>query len=135
MTRHQLVNPDGMAPATGFSYGAVAAQGRLLHIAGLTGHHPDGSIDETIVEQFGHACRAVASVISDAGGVPEDLISMTIYTPVIEDYRTKMAEIGVKYRSVFGKHYPPMALLGIDELFDPRALVELVCVAVVPEVD
>ena len=36
MTRHHLFDPAGMSPAMGFSYGALADQGRLLHIAGLT---------------------------------------------------------------------------------------------------
>ena len=52
MSRHHLFNPDHMAPAAGFSYGAVAAEGRTLHIAGLTGHGRDLSIDEGIVDQF-----------------------------------------------------------------------------------
>ncbi|MFB3051656.1 MAG: RidA family protein [Acidimicrobiia bacterium] len=132
MSRHHLFNPDHMAPAAGFSYGAVAAEGRTLHIAGLTGHRRDLSIDEGIVDQFSAACRAVAGVIEEAGGEPTDLVSMTIYTSAIEEYRQHLQEIGLAYRMVFGKHYPPMALLGISELFDPKALVELVCVAVVP---
>ncbi len=132
MSRHHLFNPDGMAPAAGFSYGAVAAEGRTLHIAGLTGHRRDLSIDEGIVDQFSAACRAVAGVIEEAGGEPTDLVSMAIYTSAIEEYRQHLEEIGLAYRMVFGKHYPPMALLGISELFDPKALVELVCVAVVP---
>ena len=132
MSRHHLFNPDGMAPAAGFSYGAVAAEGRTLHIAGLTGHGGDLSIDKGIVDQFSAACLAVAGVIEEAGGEPTDLVSITIYTSAIEEYRQHLEEIGVAYRMVFGKHYPPMALLGISELFDPKALVELVCVAVVP---
>ena len=132
MSRHHLFNPEDMAPAGGFSYGAVAAEGRTLHIAGLTGHRRDLSIDEGIVDQFSAACRAVAGVIEEAGGEPTDLVSMTIYTPAIEEYRQHLEEIGAAYRIVFGKHYPPMALLGISELLDPKALVELMCVAVVP---
>jgi enamine deaminase RidA (YjgF/YER057c/UK114 family) len=46
-------------------------------------------------------------------------------------YRAHPKELGAAYRDVFGKHYPPMALFGIEELFDPRARVELVCVAVI----
>ena len=132
MSRHYLFNPDHMAPARGFSYGAIAAEGRTLHIAGLTGHRPDLSIDQGIVDQFSAACRAVATVIAEAGGEPTDLVSMIIYTSAIEEYRLNLEETGAVYRMVFGKHYPPMALLGVSELFDPRALVELLCVAVVP---
>ena len=132
MTRHQLFNPDGMPPVSGFSYGALADEGRVLHIAGLTGHKRDGSISDSIVEQFSSACRSVARVIEEAGGKQSDLVSMTIYTPTIKEYRSHLKEIGSGYRVVFGKHYPPMALLGISELFDPKAKIELICVAVVP---
>lgn len=132
MSRHRLFNPDGMPPASGFSYGALAEGGRLLHIAGITGHAADGSIDIGLVDQFGRACAGVATVISEAGGGASDLVSLTIYTTDIETYRVRPKELGVCYRDVFGRHYPPMALFGVSELFDPRALVELVGVAVVP---
>ena len=133
MTRHHLFDPEGMAPAVGFSYGSVASQGRLLHIAGLTGHRQDGSIADGLVDQFAGACLSVARVIEEAGGEPSDLVSMTIYTTDVHGYRADLRRLGEVYREVFGRHYPPMALIGIDELFDPDALVELICVAVVPE--
>lgn len=135
MSRHQLFDPDGMAPARGFSYGAIAGPGRLLHLAGLTGHAEDESIADDLVTQFAAACQSVARVVGEAGGSPDDVVSMTIYTSVIEDYRASLRQIGLAYREVFGHHFPPMALIGVDELFDPRALVELQCVAVVPHGD
>jgi enamine deaminase RidA (YjgF/YER057c/UK114 family) len=132
MSRHDLVNPEGLAPARGFSYGSLPAEGRVLHLAGITGHHADLSIDPGVVTQFAAACRTVARVITEAGGEPSDLVSMIIYTTDMTGYRGNLGAIGEAYRSVFGKHYPPMALLGIEDLMDPKALVELVCVAVVP---
>lgn len=133
MSRHHLFDPDGMPPAVGFSYGAIAASGRTLHIAGLTGHHEDGSIDAGLVDQFAAACESVAKVIVEGGGEPNDLVAMTIYTTDITGYRENLTPLGERYRLVFGRHYPPMALFGIGELFDPDALVELVCVAAVPD--
>lgn len=135
MSRHRLFNPEGMAPARGFSYGAVAGPGRLAYLAGITGHREDESIDDDIVSQFSAACTAVARVLAEAGGSPGDIVSMTIYTSAIDQYRERLRPIGLAYREVFGKHFPPMALIGVSELFDPKALVELVCVAVLPEVD
>jgi enamine deaminase RidA (YjgF/YER057c/UK114 family) len=132
MTRHHLFDPDGLPPARGFSYGAIAAEGRTLHIAGITGHREDGSIDPDLVEQYGTACRSVARVITEAGGDPGDLVSMIIYTTDVDGYRANLSPIGERYREVFGRHYPPMALIGVERLFDRAALVELVCVAVVP---
>jgi enamine deaminase RidA (YjgF/YER057c/UK114 family) len=135
MIRHHLFNPEGLPPATGFSYGALAASGRVLHIAGMTGLEADGSLSGSLVDQFGVACSGVAVVIEAAGGQPSDLVSMTIYTTDVDLYIASLAPIGVAYRTIFGKHFPPMALIGVDRLFDPKAMVELVCVAVVPDQD
>ncbi len=131
MSRHRLVNPGDLAPALGFSHGAVPADGRTIYVAGQTGHYQDMTIDDGIVEQFARACRAVATVIEEAGGAPDDLVSMTIYTTDVTGYQGALGPIGEAYREVFGKHFPPMALIGVAELFDPKAKVELVCVAVV----
>jgi enamine deaminase RidA (YjgF/YER057c/UK114 family) len=131
LSRHDLINPDDMTPPFGFSHGALAAEGRTLYIAGQTGHHPDLDIDDGLVEQFAVACRAVARVIAEAGGQPDDLVSLTIYTTAVDAYRENLGPIGAAYREVFGRHFPPMALIGVADLFDPRSVVELVGVAVV----
>lgn len=133
MSGHRPLDPEGMAPAIGFSHGMVAERGKMVHIAGQTGHHADLSIDHGLVAQFAQACRSVARVIEEAGGSPADLLSMTIYTTDLQGYRDNLKPIGEAYRSVFGKHFPPMALIGVAGLFDPEAVVELVCVAVVPD--
>lgn len=57
---------------------------------------------------------------------------MIICTSAIAAFRQNEEPIGEAYRAVFGKHYPPMALIGISELQDPQAMVELVCAAVLP---
>ena len=131
MSGHQFLNPEGLAPARGFSHGAIPAEGRTLYIAGQTGHQEDMTLDDGLVEQFARACQSVAQVIVAAGGEPDDLVSMTIYTTDVAGYKENLGPIGETYREVFGKHFPPMALIGVAELFDPAARVELVCVAVV----
>ena len=133
MTRHELFNPEGMPPATGFSYGAKPATGRTLYIAGITGHDSDLGISGGWVEQFSAACHGVAAVITEAGGEPSDLGHLTIYTTDVDGYRSGTKEVGAAYREVFGKHFPPMALIGVSELVDPKASVELVGLAVVPD--
>jgi enamine deaminase RidA (YjgF/YER057c/UK114 family) len=133
MSRHRLLNPEDMAAARGFSHGSATGEGTTLYIAGQTGHYADSTIDDGLVEQFAQACRSVKRVIVEAAGEPDDLVSMTIYTTDIQTYRDSLGPIGAAYRDVFGRHFPPMALIGVSELFDPKARVELVCVAVVPD--
>jgi enamine deaminase RidA (YjgF/YER057c/UK114 family) len=131
-TRHHLLNPEGMIEPVGFSHGALAADGRTLYIAGQTGARPGLPMDPDLADQFGVACAALARVIEEAGGTPGDLVSLTIYTTDIERYQRELALIGAAYREVFGKHFPPAALIGVAALFEPGAMVELVGVAVVP---
>lgn len=133
MTRHDMFNPEGLPEARGFSYGAVAAGGRTLYVSGITAERVDGTFPEGIAAQFGEACARVARVITEAGGVPSDLVSMTIYTTDVDGYKAQLDPIGIAYREVFGRHFPPVALIGVAELFEAEALVELVCVAVVPD--
>lgn len=125
------VNPSRLPPPSGFSHGVISLPGRLLHIAGETGHHPDMSLDEGFVAQFARACSNVAAVVLEAGGAPTDVVSLTIYATDMAAYRDNLTEVGEAYRSVFGRHYPAMALIGVSELVDPLALVEITGVAVI----
>lgn len=127
-----MFNPEGLPEAKGFSYGAVAAEGRTLFISGITAERADGTFPEGVAAQFGDACARVARVITEAGGQPTDLVSMTIYTTDVAGYKADLGAVGAAYREVFSRHFPPIALVGVAELFESEALVEVVCVAVVP---
>jgi enamine deaminase RidA (YjgF/YER057c/UK114 family) len=127
---HSLINPPDLPEAIGFSHVAVAAGTQSIYLAGQSGHHPDGSIEIGLLAQFGQACRNVATALESAGADRGDLVSLHIYVIDVAAYRGLRRELGRAYREVFGRHYPPMALLGVSGLFDPEALVELVGVAV-----
>lgn len=127
------INPSHLSPPAGFSHGVVSGPGRILHIAGETGHHRDMSLDDGFVAQFSRACENVAAVVAEAGGAPTDVVSLTIYATDVASYRDNLAEVGKAYRSVFGRHYPAMALIGVSELVDPAAVVEITGVAVIED--
>ena len=134
MAAHQFLNPEGLAPAVGFSHVAVAAPGRLVFLAGETAHEADGTLaGSTLPEQFAAAAANVATALAAAGASPGDVVSLQIFTTDVDGYRAQSRAIGAAYRDVFGPHYPPMALFGVTRLFDPEALVELVVTAVIPE--
>lgn len=126
----RLVNPEGLPDAVGFAHAVEASPGRTLYVAGQTGHRADGSIADGLVDQFGQAVANVAACLEGAGFSPETLVRLHIFTTVVEEYRRSLGPIGEAYREVFGRHYPAMALLGVSELFDPVAKVELVATAV-----
>ena len=51
----------------------------------------------------------------------------------IAAYRDSLPGIGAAWREVIGRHYPAMAVVGVTELVETKALVEIEAIAVVPE--
>ena len=131
MTSHEIVNPPSLAKPVGFAHAVVAGGGRTVYLGGQTAQGPDGSIvGATIVEQFDVAAGNVLTALTAAGGAAADLVSLMIYVTDVPAYRASLRELAPVYRRHFGQHYPAIALLGVAELFDTEALVELVGTAV-----
>ncbi len=132
-TPHRNVNPDQLLPPVGFSHATVAATGRAVHLGGQTGHRPDGLIADDLVGQFVQALDNLSVVLGACDAAPHHLTSVHVYTTDVAGYRAAARDLGEAWRARLGSHYPAMALFGVSELYDPRAKVELVAQAVVPE--
>jgi enamine deaminase RidA (YjgF/YER057c/UK114 family) len=131
---HQLVNPEGLPPARGFSHAVIAAPGRTVYLGGQTAHRADGSIEGvTTAEQFDRAAANLVRALEGAGARPEDLVSVQIFVTDADEYRSSLERIGQIWRERLGRRYPAMALFEVAGLFDPAARVELVGIAVIPE--
>ena len=133
---HRVVNPAGLAPPVGFAHAVVAAPGRTVYLGGQAAQGPDGRIvGLTLVEQFELAAANLVAALAAAGGAPEHLVSLHVYTTEATAYRAALAELGAAYRRHLGRHYVATALFEVAGLFDPAAKVELVGIAVVPDQD
>jgi enamine deaminase RidA (YjgF/YER057c/UK114 family) len=86
-----------------------------------------------IVEQFRQAFGNVLTTLRSAGGVPEDLVSITIFLTDIPDYQAHGREIGRVWRELAGPVYPAMAGIGTTALWQPEAMIEILGVAVIPD--
>lgn len=132
-TPHQILNPESLVEPKGFSHVVVASPGKTVYLGGATAHDRDGNVvGNTVYEQFDKAASNVVEALAAAGAEPEHLVAMQIYVTDSAVYRAELEELSTVYRKHFGRHYPAVALLEVKALFDPRALVELVCTAVVP---
>jgi enamine deaminase RidA (YjgF/YER057c/UK114 family) len=135
-TPHRIVNPDALAPPVGFAHAVVAAPGRTVYLGGQAAQGPDGSIvGITLGEQFEVAAANLVAALRAAGGAPEHLVSLHVYTTEVAVYRAVLPDLGVIYRRHLGRHYVATALFEVAGLFDPTAKVELVGIAVVPDQD
>jgi enamine deaminase RidA (YjgF/YER057c/UK114 family) len=135
-TPHRVVNPEGLAPPVGFAHAVVAAGGRTVYLGGQAAQGPDGAIrGATLAEQFDQAAGNLVAALAAAGGSPEHLVSLHVYTTDAGAYRAGLGELGAVYRRHLGRHYVATALFEVAGLFDPAAKVELVGIAVVPDED
>lgn len=132
-TPHQVLNPPTLAAPIGFSHAVAAAAGRTVYIGGQTAHDASGTIvGDGMIEQFAQAAANVVIALEAAGATAEHLVSMHIYVTDVKTYRVSLKDLSTVYRLHFGDHYPAVALFEVNGLFDPAALVELVCIAVIP---
>ena len=128
------VNPDELAPAIGYSHAFVAAPGRTIYLAGQIAFDGNGEIvGDTWVSQFDLALSNLVTALVAAGGRPEDLVWMQIFTSDVAAYRSARSELGPVYRKHLGRHFPAMGLYGVTELADVGALVEITAIAVIPD--
>jgi enamine deaminase RidA (YjgF/YER057c/UK114 family) len=124
-------NPPSLARPSGFSH-AVAADGRLVFLAGQVALDADGAIaGDTVAAQFERALGNLLTALRAAGGSPEHLASLTIYAVDLADYRAHSRQIGAAWRRLAGAEYPAMAAIGVSRLWDAAALVEIQGYAVI----
>ncbi len=126
------VNPASLPKPSGYSHGTLS--GNLLHLGGQTALDAEMKIvPGGIVEQFRQAFGNVLATLRAAGGVPADLVSITIFLTDIPDYQAHGREIGEVWRELAGPVYPAMAGIGTTGLWQPEALIEILGVAVIPD--
>ena len=126
------VNPAALPAPSGYSHGTLS--GNTLYLGGQTALDKNMQIvPGGIVEQFRQAFGNVLTTLREAGGVPEDLVSITIYLTDIPGYQAHGREIGAVWRELAGAVYPAMAGIGTTGLWQPEALIEILGVAVIPD--
>jgi len=127
------INPPELAPPVGFSHAVVAEGSTIVFLAGQTALNGDGRIvGATIVEQFEKVLTNLLAALAAAGGTPDQLAKLTIFSVDPVDYRAHARDIGVVWQRLVGRDYPAMTLVGVTRLWDDEALVEIEGTAVLP---
>ncbi|MGB1015224.1 MAG: RidA family protein [Nannocystaceae bacterium] len=128
----RIIQPDGWKRPRGYSNG-MAARGEMLAVAGQIGWDTDERIvDGGFIPQFRQALANVVEVVKAGGGQASNIISLTLYVTDKQHYIDAIGDVGSIYRELMGKHFPAMALVGVASLLEPRAVVEIQALAVLP---
>ncbi|GAB2500264.1 RidA family protein [Nocardiopsis aegyptia] len=134
LTPHKIINPLSLSEPVGYAHALVVTPGRAVHIGGQTARRPDGAVvGESVVQQFDQALANTVEALRSAGAEPGHVVSMHVYTTAMNSYRVNLRTLGSVYRRHMGRYYPPMSVVGVTDLLDAAALVEVVCTAVVPD--
>ncbi len=130
--KNQTINPESLAKPSGYAHGTKA--GDTVYLGGQTALDKNMNIvPGGVVEQFKQAFSNVLTTLVEAGGQPEDLVSVTIYLTDVDDYLANGREIGKLWREMAGTEYPAMAGIGVSRLWQKEAVIEIQGVAVIQD--
>jgi enamine deaminase RidA (YjgF/YER057c/UK114 family) len=128
---NEVLLPAGWPRPIGYANG-VAADGRVIFVAGQVGWSSSCEFADGLVAQVHQALVNVVAVLRAGGAEPHHLVRMTWYVLDLAAYRAARSDIGRVYRDVIGTHYPAMTLVAVAGLLEDRALVEIEATAVLP---
>jgi enamine deaminase RidA (YjgF/YER057c/UK114 family) len=128
MTDVEIFNPPQMAAPVG-AYSHVARVplpgADLLVISGQLAPDMEG---DDLIAQTEQVMEQLRLAVESCGGTMANIIKITTFLTRIER-RDEMRAIRVRY---FGERFPASTLVQVVSLADPRALVEIEAIAVVP---
>lgn len=124
----QLISPDTIHPAPGFSHIAIAEGSRMTCFAGQVALDPDFNVigGQDLFEQTKAAMNNVGLALEAAGVTWDQIVRRTIYTTQPTEYETITRAI----EEVTGStDHPAQTIVGITGLAVPGLLIEIECTA------
>ena len=118
----------GSTPAGAYSPGMIA-EGRFVYVSGQ-GALDGGAVTATTVEEQTKIVVAkLGAVLESAGATLADVVRCGVYLADIRDF----AAMDRVYRESFPEPLPARTTIGVAALPIPGMLVEIDCVAVLPQ--
>lgn len=133
-TPHEIILPDGWAPAIGYSNGILAKPGRTLYLAGQVGWDEQQKFhSEELAPQFEQAIKNILAILAKAGGKPEHIVKITAFCSNKPKYLAARRELGGIWKKLMGRHYPCMSMIFVSALLDDPGMIEMEATAVIPD--
>jgi enamine deaminase RidA (YjgF/YER057c/UK114 family) len=122
--------PEGWPRPRGYANG-VAAEGRMVFVAGQIGWDTSGVFPTAFGAQVRQTLENTLAVLAEADAGPEHVVRMTWYVVDKQEYLAHLREIGAVWRELMGPNYPAMAVVEVKGLIEDAARVEIETTAVV----
>jgi enamine deaminase RidA (YjgF/YER057c/UK114 family) len=125
------LQPPTWPQPRGYVHG-MAGSGRTVLISGQVGSDLQGRFGPDFASQLQQALRNIVAILAEAGGEPAHIARLTWYVVDMEEYRASLADLGLAYRAVMGRHFPAMTLVQVGALVEPEARLEIEATAILP---
>lgn len=129
MANKQIINPAGLpdpGPRRAYSHAVRAAGSNVLYLAGQTGSdaQPEPGVGR-FEAQTRRTFDRIQTILEAAGGTLDNLVTMTVF---ITDIR--YGDEFVRLRGeILSRDFPASALIGVSQLANPEALLEIQAIA------
>jgi enamine deaminase RidA (YjgF/YER057c/UK114 family) len=128
--RRAVVSPgsaEAFYDATGIPAAVIAPTGERVYVTGHTGDRPDGTFADDAREQIRQTFRNVGAALAAAGASWDDVVELTSYHVRFREQIDYLVDIGWEFLS---RPLPAWTAVGVVELFEEPAVVEISCVAI-----
>jgi 2-iminobutanoate/2-iminopropanoate deaminase len=107
-----------------------APAGRTVYVSGQVAMDAEGAVvgEGDAKAQTEKVLDNVSVVLEEAGGSLDDIVKVTVFITDMGIYD----EVHEVRRRYFGEPYPASSMVEVSALIDPRLLVEVEAVAVIP---
>ena len=129
-----LIHPEGHVEIPLYKHVSVATGSRHVHVAGQVAWDENGELvaPGDLAGQVAQVYRNVAKCLDAAGATFHDVVRFTWYAA---GWKPEMYEAFLEGVRVAGTEFdlttPPLALIGVEILFEPGILVEAEVTAIV----
>jgi enamine deaminase RidA (YjgF/YER057c/UK114 family) len=128
---HTHLQPEDWLKPRGYSNGVIASGQQMIFSGGLIGWNKQCEFEtDSFVGQLQQTLENIVDILREADAGPEHIVRLTWYVTDRSEYNSNLKEIGMVYREVIGRHYPPMAVVEVSGLMEERAKVEIEMTAV-----
>ena len=109
---------------------AARKVGNRLLLTGHTGDTPDGAYSDDVRDQLRQTFRNMQATLQQAGASWADVVTLNSYHVGLQAQAAALLEIAAEF---LAEPYPAWTAVGVTELIDPPALVEISCEAALPD--
>ena len=126
MTKTPIVPAGWEEWYSDWHFSPAVASGGFVFVSGCIGTHRDGTISTRPQDQIRQAFEKVCEALASAGATFADVVEMTTYHVGMASHLDLFRRVKDEF---VGEPYPAWTAIGVAELVNPKAIVEIRVIA------